>query len=60
VFEELTPEVMELIKPDVLPVIQDYVSDHVNKTLHQLTMRDLFHVLLGEYELGDIAHLLIP
>jgi len=60
VFEELTPEVMELIKPDILPVIQDYVAGNVNETLYQLTMRDLFHALLGEYELGDIAHLLIP
>ncbi|EZA59584.1 uncharacterized protein LOC105275375 isoform X2 [Ooceraea biroi] len=60
VFEELTPEVMDLIKPDVLPVIQDYVAGHVNETLHHLTMRDLFHVILGEYEFGDITHLLIP
>jgi len=32
----------------------------VNETIHHLTMRDLFHVLLGEYEFGDITHLLIP
>ncbi|XP_011881217.1 PREDICTED: uncharacterized protein LOC105569392 isoform X1 [Vollenhovia emeryi] len=60
VFEDLTPEAMDIIKPDILPPIQDYVSSHVNETIHHLTMRDLFHVLLGEYEFGDITHLLLP
>ncbi|XP_024870264.1 uncharacterized protein LOC112453640 isoform X1 [Temnothorax curvispinosus] len=60
VFEDLTPEAMDIIKPDILPPIQDYVASHVNETIHHLTMRDLFHVLLGEYEFGDITHLLIP
>ncbi|XP_011268480.1 uncharacterized protein LOC105258719 isoform X2 [Camponotus floridanus] len=60
VFEELTPEAMDIIKPDILPPIQDYVASHVNETIHHLTMRDLFRVLLGEYEFGDITHLLIP
>ncbi|XP_014486165.1 PREDICTED: uncharacterized protein LOC106750365 isoform X2 [Dinoponera quadriceps] len=60
VFEELTPEALDIIKPDILPIIQDYVSSHVNETIRHLTMRDIFHVLLGEYEIGDITHLLIP
>ncbi|XP_011153115.1 uncharacterized protein LOC105191425 isoform X1 [Harpegnathos saltator] len=60
VFEELTPEALDIIKPDILPIIQNYVSSHVNETIHHLTMRDLFHILLGEYEFGDIMHLLIP
>jgi len=60
VFEDLTPEALDIIKPDILPPIRDYVASHVNETIHHLTMRDLFHVLLGEYEFGDITHLLIP
>ncbi|XP_029663650.1 uncharacterized protein LOC115235796 isoform X1 [Formica exsecta] len=60
VFEELTPEAMDIIKPDILPPIQDYVASHVNETIHHLTMRDMFRILLGEYEFGDITHLLIP
>ncbi|XP_067217342.1 uncharacterized protein [Linepithema humile] len=60
VFEELTPEAIDIIKPDILPVIQDYVAGHVNETIHHLTMRDLFRTLVGEYEFGDITHLLIP
>ncbi|KYM81367.1 hypothetical protein ALC53_08135 [Atta colombica] len=60
VFEDLTPEALDVIKPDILPPIQDYVASHVNETIHHLTMRDLFHVLLGKYEFGDITHLLIP
>lgn len=60
VFEDLTPEALDIIKPDILPPIQNYVASHINETIHHLTMRDLFHVLLGEYEFGDITHLLIP
>lgn len=60
VFEELTPEAMDIIKPDILPPIQDYVASQVNETIHHLTMRDMFRILLGEYEFGDITHLLIP
>lgn len=56
----MTPEALDIIKPDILPIIQDYVAGHVNETIHHLTMRDLFHILLGEYEIGDITHLLIP
>ncbi|XP_011171964.2 uncharacterized protein LOC105204553 isoform X2 [Solenopsis invicta] len=60
VFEDLTPEALDIIKPDILPPIQDHVASHVNETIRHLTMRDLFRVLLGEYEFGDITHLLIP
>ncbi|XP_020282128.1 uncharacterized protein LOC109853943 isoform X2 [Pseudomyrmex gracilis] len=60
VFEELTPEAVDIIKPDILPVIRDYVANQINETIHHLTMRDLIRTLLGEYEFGDITHLLIP
>lgn len=60
VFEELTPEALDIIKPDILPVIQNYVASNVNETIHHLTMRDLVYILLGDYDIGDIAHLLMP
>lgn len=60
VFEELTPEAVDIIKPDILPVIRGYVANQINETIHHLTMRDLIRTLLGEYEFGDITHLLIP
>ncbi|XP_014605813.1 PREDICTED: uncharacterized protein LOC106787721 isoform X1 [Polistes canadensis] len=60
VFQELTPQVIEIIKPDILPGIKSYVASRVNETIQHLTMRDLFNILLGENEIRDIAHLIIP
>ncbi|KAI4501244.1 hypothetical protein M0802_003617 [Mischocyttarus mexicanus] len=60
VFQELTPQVVEIIKPDILPGIKSYVASRVNETIQHLTMRDLFNILLGEHEIRDIAHLIIP
>ncbi|KAG7212627.1 hypothetical protein KM043_012914 [Ampulex compressa] len=60
VFQELTPEALDIIKPDILPVIQDYVTNMANEAIRHLTMRDLFTLLLGQNEIRDIAHLLIP
>lgn len=60
VFQELTPQLVEIIKPDILPGIKSYVASRANETIQHLTMRDLFNILLGENEIRDIAHLLIP
>ncbi|KAF7400513.1 hypothetical protein HZH66_005697 [Vespula vulgaris] len=60
VFQELTPQVVEIIKPDILPGIKSYVASRANETIQHLTMRDLFNILLGENEIRDIAHLIIP
>ncbi|KAK2585370.1 hypothetical protein KPH14_010046 [Odynerus spinipes] len=57
VFEELTPQIVEIIKPDILPGIREYAAYRLNETIQHLTMRDLFNVLLGEHEFRDI---LIP
>ncbi|XP_015188469.1 PREDICTED: uncharacterized protein LOC107072782 isoform X2 [Polistes dominula] len=60
VFQELTPQIVEIIKPDILPGIKSYVINRVNETIRHLTMRDLIHILLGENEIRDIADLIIP
>lgn len=56
----MTPEAFDLMKPDILPVIQDYVAARVNETVHHLTMKDLIHILLGDYDFSDIKYLLRP
>ncbi|XP_076683719.1 uncharacterized protein LOC143376855 isoform X2 [Andrena cerasifolii] len=60
VFQDLTPKVLDIIKPDVLPGIQDYIAGRVNETIHHLTMRDIFNVLIGQNEIRDFADLLVP
>ncbi|XP_066600804.1 uncharacterized protein [Prorops nasuta] len=60
VFQDLTPQALEIIKPEILPSIKEYVASRVNDTIQHLTMRDLFITLLGENEIRDFAHLLIP
>ncbi|XP_043261114.1 uncharacterized protein LOC122402413 isoform X1 [Colletes gigas] len=60
VFQELTPKVLDIIKPDILPGIQSYVAGRVNETIHHLTMKDIFSILVGPNEIPDFAHLLIP
>lgn len=60
VFQDLTPKVLDIIKPDVLPGIQDYIASRVNETIHHLTMRDIFNVLIGQNEIRDFADLLVP
>lgn len=60
VVQELAPSIVEIIKPDILPRIKSYVVSRANETIRHLTMRDLFNILLGEKEIRDIAHLLIP
>ncbi|XP_076300502.1 uncharacterized protein LOC143218860 isoform X1 [Lasioglossum baleicum] len=60
VFQELTPKVVDIIKPDVLPGIRDYIAGRVNETIHHLTMRDVFSVLVGQNEIRDFADLLVP
>ncbi|XP_078042647.1 uncharacterized protein LOC144473003 isoform X2 [Augochlora pura] len=58
VFQQLTPKVVDIIKPDILPGIQDYIAGRVNETIHHLTMRDIFNVLVGQNEIRDFADLL--
>ena len=53
VVRELAPEALELIKPEILPKIQDYISSKANDTIYHLTMRDLLNVLVGEAEVRD-------
>ncbi|XP_076180145.1 uncharacterized protein LOC143153147 isoform X2 [Ptiloglossa arizonensis] len=60
VFQELTPKVLDIIKPSVLPGIQSYVAGRVNETIHHLTMKDIFTILVGQNEIPDLAHLLVP
>ncbi|XP_053979986.1 uncharacterized protein LOC128877054 isoform X1 [Hylaeus volcanicus] len=60
VFQELTPKALDIIKPDILPGIQSYVAGRVNETIHHLTMRDIFSILVGQSEIRDFAHLLVP
>lgn len=59
VFQQLTPKVVDIIKPDILPGIQDYIAGRVNDTIHHLTMRDIFNVLVGQNEIRDFADLLV-
>lgn len=60
VAQELIPEAMDIIKPDVLPGIQNYIAGRANETINHLTMRDIFTVLLGNNEFRDFAHLVVP
>ncbi|XP_031829939.1 uncharacterized protein LOC116425853 isoform X2 [Nomia melanderi] len=61
VFQELTPKVVDIIKPDVLPGIRDYVAGRVNETIHHLSMKDVLYVLLGQnLDIRDFADLLVP
>ncbi|XP_015430510.1 PREDICTED: uncharacterized protein LOC107187027 isoform X2 [Dufourea novaeangliae] len=60
VFQELSPKALDIIKPDILPGIQSYIAGRVNDTIHHLTMRDIFHVLLGQNEIRDLADILVP
>ncbi|XP_076237135.1 uncharacterized protein LOC143180954 isoform X2 [Calliopsis andreniformis] len=60
VFQDLTPKVLDIIKPDILPGIQSYVAGRVNETIHHLTMRDIFNVLIGQNEIRDFTQFLVP
>lgn len=53
VVKEIAPEAIELIKPEILPKIQDYIVSRANDTMYHLTMRDVLHVLIGEAEVRD-------
>ncbi|OAD54242.1 hypothetical protein WN48_08164, partial [Eufriesea mexicana] len=56
VFQELTPKVLDIIKPDVLPGIQSYIGGRINETIHHLTMRDVISVLVGN-EIREFTYL---
>ncbi|XP_057317906.1 uncharacterized protein LOC130662938 [Microplitis mediator] len=60
VFEELTPRGIEIIKPEILPDIQDFIAARVNDTIYHLTMRDVLTFLIGENEIRNNPHLLLP
>lgn len=60
VFQDLTPEAVDIIKPEILPVIQDYIGGRANDTIGHLTMRDLLGVILGENEVGEFIPIVIP
>ncbi|XP_034942357.1 uncharacterized protein [Chelonus insularis] len=60
VFQELTPQAIEIIKPEILPQIQDFIAARANDTIYHLTMRDVLTFLIGENEIRNHPHLLIP
>lgn len=60
VFQKLTPEALEIIKPEILPQIQDFIAGRVNDTIYHLTMRDVLIFLIGENEIRNYPHLLHP
>ncbi|KOC64450.1 hypothetical protein WH47_01618 [Habropoda laboriosa] len=60
VFQELTPKVVDVIKPDVLPGIRSYIGNRINETIHDLTIRDVISVLVGHNEIREFADLLVP
>ncbi|KAH0550444.1 uncharacterized protein LOC123261669 isoform X1 [Cotesia glomerata] len=60
VFQELTPQGIEIIKPEILPDIQDFIAARVNDTIYHLTMRDVLTFLIGENEIRNNPHLLQP
>lgn len=60
VFQELTPEALDIIKPEILPGIQSYIGSSINDTIHHLTMRDIISVLVGQSEIREFAHLIVP
>ncbi|XP_043463321.1 uncharacterized protein LOC122499207 isoform X1 [Leptopilina heterotoma] len=53
VIREIAPEAVELIKPEILPKIQDFIAAQANDTIYHLTMREILNVLLGETEVRD-------
>lgn len=53
VIREIAPEAVELIKPEILPKIQDYIAAQANDTIYHLTMKEILNVLLGETEVRD-------
>ncbi|XP_029050835.1 uncharacterized protein LOC114879758 isoform X1 [Osmia bicornis bicornis] len=57
VFQDLTPKVVDIIKPDVLPGIRDDIGGRINETIHNLTMRDVITVLVGHNDIRDLVHL---
>ncbi|XP_068985437.1 uncharacterized protein [Bombus flavifrons] len=57
VFKELTPKVIEVIKPDILPGIQSYVGSKINETVHQITLKDIISVL-GNNEIREFTHII--
>ncbi|XP_043289431.1 uncharacterized protein [Venturia canescens] len=57
VFKDLIPQAVEIIKPDILPPIQDFIASRANDTIYHLTMRDVLVFLVGE---GDIRNYPLP
>ncbi|CAK9818712.1 hypothetical protein ANTQUA_LOCUS9912 [Anthophora quadrimaculata] len=60
VFQELTPKVVDVIKPDILPGIRSYIGGRVNETIHDLTIRDVISVLVGHNDIREFADILVP
>ncbi|XP_016769295.1 uncharacterized protein LOC551572 isoform X3 [Apis mellifera] len=57
VVQELTPKVLDIIKPDILPDIENYLSAKINETIHHLTMKDIINVLMGYNEIREFTYL---
>lgn len=57
VFQELAPNALEIIKPDILPTIRSYVAGQINDTLQHLSMRSIISALLDR---NEIVQLIIP
>lgn len=57
VFQDLTPKVVDIIKPDVLPGIRDDIGGRINETIHHLTIKDVITVLVGHNDIRDLTYL---
>ncbi|XP_063987512.1 uncharacterized protein LOC135167838 isoform X1 [Diachasmimorpha longicaudata] len=60
VIQDVLPHALEIMKPDIVPRIQDFIASRVNDTIYHLTMRDVLSFLIGESEIRKYPHLLHP
>ncbi|XP_015108871.1 uncharacterized protein LOC107035793 isoform X2 [Diachasma alloeum] len=60
VIQDVLPQALEIMKPDIVPRIQDFIASKVNDTIYHLTMRDVLSFLVGENEVRKYPHLLHP
>ncbi|XP_011306404.1 uncharacterized protein [Fopius arisanus] len=60
VIQDVLPQALEIMKPDIVPRIQDFIASRVNNTIYHLTMRDVLSFLIGESEVRKYPHLLHP
>ncbi|XP_015601326.1 uncharacterized protein LOC107270648 isoform X2 [Cephus cinctus] len=57
VLEEMAPKALEIIKPEILPQIQNYILNRANDTLYHLTVRDVINFLTLKIDIGDFRRI---